>query len=405
MIAAVTVVASCGVLTVMSARPQGDFATEVAYRDVHGAVVVDVVLPDGNAYPFMVDTAAGSTVLDSKIAKRLGLRTAARVHAEDANARSDKLPVHVLKSLSLGQAVFKRVGVTAADLGPINAAFCNHLVGILGANVLTEGVLEIEHDPDIVRFARDRAALPTRRGGDTFAFSRGYWIPRIKLPLAAGVEHEFTIDTGYLDGTIDLSVDATTGFPETAEARCETTSTNAALFGRIDADPDAPCRALAWPDDMGPFPGVVAYESTENMLGQQLLALYTVRFDYPASRVTLWRNDRPAQASLDSVGFSLSRDDQGVFVRTVWKGSKPYRAGVRPGARVIQLNGAPPPQDHCDLAQPIDRDEVDLMLEGWSAPLRFPRVDQMKKHADLFSVHAAGVAARDPPLTPPEWLP
>lgn len=317
-----------------AAHSLGDAVTRVPYRrDTSGLVIVDVTLQDGQTYPFMLDTGYYTSVIDAGLAKRLGLRSRGSVRMSDFQT-TGRLPVVRLERLALGDVELGGVGAVTLD-GPWDGAACTEpFAGILGSNALAQGVVEIDDARGEVHFATGGARLPARSGGTTYAFAAGHRYPAIQVPLQ-GAPVTFLFDTGN-PTTIDVTPSLAAGISASPSIACTSRTSAHGTFGP-QTDTPQPCRAFVWPEvsGAGELEGIVAKEAGTNMLGAGLLPYFTARVDYGAGAVTLWRNDRPIDASWRSFGVDLACDESGgLFAGTLWTGSQAARAGIREGDRI-----------------------------------------------------------------------
>jgi hypothetical protein len=286
----------------------------------------------------MLDTGYATSAIDADLVERLRLRRRATMRIGDyATQRIGRLPVYRLAALRLGDARFTDVGAVAVD-GSWNGAGClEPFAGILGSNVLARGRVEIDSKTRSVHLAIGDARLPDRPGGIELPFTAGHMYPNVQVPFR-DAEATFLFDTGN-DTAIDILPSLSSRLSPSVSARCTSRTSASGTFGPRTDTPQ-PCRAFPWPAD-APLPqlaGVTAREANVNMLGAGLLPYFTARVDYPAGTVTLWRNDREIDTSLETTGLELVCDASGnLFVGALWHGTAAEAAGIREGNRVARI--------------------------------------------------------------------
>lgn len=330
-------VTGCGVLSSISAQPVRDSVTTVPYRSESGLVIVDVQLEDGDTYPFMLDTGFSTSAIDRDLVERLSLRRRGSVRMHDYQEHSGRLGVYTLRSLALGDAEFRDVGAIAVDGGWDGVSCTEPFAGILGSNVMALGAVEIDDRTKTVHLASGDAQLPPRSGGTTYSFTAGHLYPNVQVPIE-GTSMGFLFDTGN-PTAIDILPSITKNFPSSPSAVCASATSAWGLFGP-QTDAPQPCGAFVWPADVGApqLRGVVARDANTNMLGAGLLPYFTVRVDYKAGSITMWRNDHPIDTTMRSHGIDLACDESGaLFIGAVWQGSGAASAGVHEGDRVTEL--------------------------------------------------------------------
>jgi predicted aspartyl protease len=112
-----------------------DFAPMQVLRSAHGDVTaVAAVTIKGRTYPFVVDTGASGSVLDIRVARRLGLAPigeASKVTGVGGRVRA--VPI-IVRSWGLGPVPLPQLRIDAVRLP---GAHAGGPVGLLGADVLS----------------------------------------------------------------------------------------------------------------------------------------------------------------------------------------------------------------------------------------------------------------------------
>ena len=156
-----------------------------------GRPVVDVMLNGKGPLPFVLDTGAGGTVLESDLVRELGLPTVGEVHIGD--------PIHPhglaakqvkIDRLAIGGLTLSGTTATAVE----NSGFREHLGarGVLGMPLFSELLLTIDYAGGEVRIARGE--LPDPDGRDILSFRQDH---TIRVPITVGaVAIEADVDSG-----------------------------------------------------------------------------------------------------------------------------------------------------------------------------------------------------------------
>jgi hypothetical protein len=119
-------------------------------RALSGHVLVDVVLADGAVRKFIFDTGAGGTVIDSALAEKLNLeKSGEQALASVLGMQNAK--VYTAPSLSIGPATLIRPKLIGMDLEPFHETMGVRVEGIIGFDLLSQVVCEIELASNTIR--------------------------------------------------------------------------------------------------------------------------------------------------------------------------------------------------------------------------------------------------------------
>jgi predicted aspartyl protease len=327
------------------------------------AIFLDLA-PEGSAraLSLQLDTGANTTVLTPPFARSLGV-----------NVRSLKSSPYRRRT-RLGRDLLFQVSTGGSDQ---SARFAPFDYGLLGGDFLDDYVVELDYAARRVRFldperwsvpettsAADAAVLPFQLVGAR---------PVVEVRLD-GEPVKMLLDTGSPVGVIVGGRTAKTLVGETRPLRGFQMF---GVHGEIAAQL-AEARQLG----LGPFtienqPLIVAprglYQqgtASDSVIGHDLLALFTVRIDYPKRRLWLRRKAplegrllgldwAPARAS----GALLERRDDHVWVRFVAGGSAADRLGLAPNDLVEFLDAAPPPEDLAAVQAAISGGSVAVRVQ------------------------------------------
>ena len=169
----------------------------VPLRMEKGRPVVDVTVDGKGPFPFVLDTGAGGTVLESELAKELGLPEAGEVRIGDPiNPHSIAAKQFRIDRLAIGGAIFSGMVATAME----NGGFQQHLGarGILGMPLFAELLLTLDYGRGELRIGRGE--LPAPDGRELVALSRGFG-GTIRVPITvASLSIEADLDSGSAGG-------------------------------------------------------------------------------------------------------------------------------------------------------------------------------------------------------------
>lgn len=130
---------------------------ELAFQSSrHGLLIVDIEINGSGPYPFLVDTGAGATIFDTELIEELGLASAARLITVHGVIGVTEMPAYLGADLDLG-------GLSAApDLVLAHDLDLGDARGVLGSDVLTKFVIEIDNAANVLRIHTDGYRPPRR---------------------------------------------------------------------------------------------------------------------------------------------------------------------------------------------------------------------------------------------------
>ncbi len=141
---------------------------------------------------FLFDTGASGTIIDTSLAKKLGMPLIGAVDSTGIGGRSTS-QLFLAESVQLGGVRIEEVPVTSRDFSKKKSTYGIEVAGILGVDLLAQGIIVYDESKVEIEFH-----VP-----DTFKLPRGEWD---KMPIHNGkpairMEYEghvglFMIDTG-----------------------------------------------------------------------------------------------------------------------------------------------------------------------------------------------------------------
>ncbi len=164
------------------AKPAG----VVSRRVMTGHTMVRASLNGGEEKWFILDSGAGITVLDQKVADDLKLDAFGELPVLGIGGLV-KAQFHPLKTIAVGPVTLKEINAISIDLGMLRAVFGSEFAGIIGYDLLAHAVVEYDH-------ATPSVAIHDPK---TFTLSAGKWLRlrfNSKLPCV-----EATFENNYRD--------------------------------------------------------------------------------------------------------------------------------------------------------------------------------------------------------------
>ncbi len=230
---------------------------------------------------FLFDTGAGRTVLDRRVAVRVGLRPTAKSSIGGVGA--GRVPVDVVKGASL---LLDHLRLDGVDLYVTDTPETEHVDGIIGYDLLCSNVVTLDYqEPSIVITAP--SAFQYHGSGDVLPLQiRGRWPyvrGTLKVPGVDAVTDDFLVDTGSDDAVNHPVIRQSKG-------PLRETNTGSGGFGK------------SLPGVIGPnewfrigsttIPATVsaccaASEEVSRQLGSGVLSRFRITFNYPSRSIIL----------------------------------------------------------------------------------------------------------------------
>ncbi len=307
----------------------------VPYREVAGAIVIDVTLGEGSrTVPMILDTGA-PTIISEPVAEAFAGDAAGTVSSTSVDGQVFSNEVVVLPQLAIGGAVFSDVGAVVDQLEPGNPFYCLSEAGFIGASLMRTAVWQIDPQDGVVRIARSTDGLDHVDAAIGLAFTPASDLspsPLLELPVGDG-RLTVLLDSGS-DGWLaanpaDLAELGVT-IPEDAPSM--------AILGTT-ATASAVTRA-SWVE-AGPGGGGLPVAAMELLppgqanAGTDYLSRFVVTIDWPAGMVYL----DPIEAVTPSIPASATLAWDDGFVIGSYVDGLPANAGLGLSDEVLDIDG------------------------------------------------------------------
>jgi predicted aspartyl protease len=170
----------------------------VPYREIGGAIVIDVTLGSGDrSLPMILDTGA-PTILSEATARAYAGEAAGTVASISADGQVISNSVVPLARVSVGGAVFTDVGAVVGAIEPGNPFYCITDSGFIGASLMRTAVWQIDPQARHVTIAGSIDGLDHIDGATRLALTPASDIspsPLVELAVGEGTL-TFLLDTG-----------------------------------------------------------------------------------------------------------------------------------------------------------------------------------------------------------------
>lgn len=308
-------------------------------------VLIDGVMVNGKGpFRFLLDTgASGGGRVDSSLVEALNLQSTGEVIASDGSARQGPtMKLYRLDSLSVGPLSFTGVDVASRDYNANRPAHLGRIDGVLGFHLFREYLLTLDYPARTVTVSK--GSLPAPDGRTVLPVNNDDTLTGIDLQLA-GKRVNAVIDSGN-SGHLTVPGDMEKELRFTAAPQ---------VVGQA--------RTVSGPFEIksGTLDGMVRIGDLEFInpeitiagpvrrvnLGARFLAPLALTFDQKNARLRIERpagaaNAQPAQPKRYGLMIGMLPDGAGpIELNGAAPGSIAERAGIRPGDRLVAINGRP----------------------------------------------------------------
>jgi predicted aspartyl protease len=335
----------------------------VPYREVGGAIVIDVTLGSGDrSLPMILDTGA-PTIVSEATARAYAGEVAGTVASVSADGQVISSNVVPLAEVSVGGAVFTDVGAVVGAIEPGNPFYCMTDSGFIGANLMRTAVWQIDPRARRVTIAASTEGLDHIDGATRLELTPASDIspsPLVELPAGEG-SLTFLLDTGS-NGWLAANPQDLAGVGvELPDDPPTMTILGTGAAGSFST-------RVRWLDAaIGPEPLLLAVsealpEGVGNA-GTDYLSRFVVTIDWPGGSVYL----DPVAELLPSVPPSAALAWDEGFVVGSYVEDAPGNESLELGAGVARIDGqvvaGAPFADFCDHLL-ADDEELSFTLAG-----------------------------------------
>jgi hypothetical protein len=354
---------------------------ELAQNHIHFPITVN-----GHATTALFDTGADFTAIDAGVAKGFGLTGKGAFEVRGSGPESAETSIIAKPVLTIGEVEFPLQFAATLSLGALSLREGRPLNGIVGYNVISRFVVEVDYVKQELRF-RDPAKWTAPKGATAlpFYFRGNTPITEVKVTDRSG--HSATarllIDTGAR-GAVDLSKPFLTAHKIEPGPALEGPlgagigGATSQLVGRLAsielAGVTIPLPVTAFSTATG---GSDTNPDVDGILGDEVLRRFDVTIDYPHERLLLRKNSHFTQPfEYDMSGLLLVAVDakfDRVLVKNVLPSSPAAEAGLAAKDEIVSIDGKPA------AAMPLDALRALLRQEGKTYALRVRRGSEEKE--------------------------
>lgn len=307
-----------------------------------GRIFVPVTV-NGHPVTAILDSGAGTAVLDSSFAVSAGLKQLGAVPLSGENAIGAGALITGLE-IGLGGATLKNATVTTTDLRSLGVV----QPVVMGEDIFRGAVVDLDF-PGRRLALRDPAGFRPPAGAIAVSLVYDGADELVPLSIEGGPPAPFILDTGFpmalrISPHLAKAQDLLTGRPSVAisaggiggSAPGQIASVRGVSLGGVGFANVPVMFSNAWPS--------ASYtDRVQGLLGVALLSRFRVIVDWPAGRLYLIPAPGAATAPFarDRLGLIWTADGAAMRITGVQPGSPAARAGLKTGETIDTINGKP----------------------------------------------------------------
>lgn len=320
----------------------------IEFESARGLILIKGRINGSRPLSLLLDSGAGTSVIDESLIESLGLSQIGFETAEGAGGSVDAQRLQPVE-VQIGARVVGRIPFIGLPIKGIEAALGKTVDGILGCEFFEQGVVTIDYAEQVVHLG---APPFQNQATEVIAFQLDDGVPlvRIRMKLSDGrtIEGMFGLDTGAQRGLTFYAPftdeNQLLPFPGTAQTLQSggVGGQRGTIMGRLEeACLGRFCilRPLAVASPSAP-PGALDSTQRAGLLGYDILQQFTMSLDYARGEAYLTPNAHfgtPIES--DMVGIGLQPLPHGIAVTRVVPESPAEEAGIKVGDLLVQVNG------------------------------------------------------------------
>lgn len=232
---------------------------------------------------FVLDSGAAHTLLDAKVAERLGIRATGQ--SSIGGAGSGRVPVAVAKNgtVSIDGLRVSSIDFNLLDLAMLTDAWGRSLDGIIGYDLFCDSIVTIDYAAQrlTIQPATARVAIPRGASVLPLTIRKGWSFvdATIKVAGNAPITDQFLIDTGSQDAADHPIIRKSTGALRKIQSGNGIGNPTPGVVG------PAEWFRLGRFTIKAPTSSCCGNEATSRLIGAEVLSRFRVTFDYPHGRM------------------------------------------------------------------------------------------------------------------------
>lgn len=307
---------------------------------------------DRDTLDFYFDTGATSTLIDSSVAERLGIKSNYKQSVEGAGGKKT-YQLALNQQIGVGGIKLDSIHLILEDLTRLKEALNYPFDGIIGYPIMDNYLTEVNFEDKVIRlFDKDTVLDTSAFKTYDFTFDNGIPIPQLDVSIETNNSQTYKgkifFDSGAgLTLLVNSPFNKTHNLSSQADKRLTSSSDNLSVESTSEK---IAIKSLTLGDytftdlpiDLSyDTSGVSSYKGYLGILGSEIIDRFNYILDYKNKKLYLKPNQlykKPFEFPL--TGFSITEKEGMVVVSKVSPEGPAYQKGIRQGDVLISVNGA-----------------------------------------------------------------
>ena len=316
-----------------------NFITEIPFNFEYGLPIIKVEI-NQIEYNFLLDTGA-PTVLSPELYTTLNLDRLTKSKVLDSQGNEKEEDFVLIESIKINDIYFKNIGAVVSDFNRTFEVKCLNLDGIIGANLMSLAIWEIDYSTQMIRFTNSRNTLHINEDSYVLNFKpkRNQGTPKVDIFINQKKAKRITFDTGSnSDFSMNLSE-----FKDVI-----TSSKNIESFGNSSTGVygKGADRISVWSKVNSLKLGTLNLqnqilefeENASRTIGNKFLQNFKVVIDWNLNQINLSKIRDYANSQLLTFGFNYKVLNKKLYVGTIYKDSEAEKRGMQIDDEILSIN-------------------------------------------------------------------
>jgi predicted aspartyl protease len=317
----------------------------------------------GQPFNFLLDTGAPN-VITTEVAESLNLKKKKYGRVEDSQGGKKTLHAVKLPPVKIGELTFLGTAALVADMRAVPIFNCLEIDGLLGANLMSKAVWQIDFPNSVIRIANEIDKLQVDTGFVLAFQEKATRTPSLSLTVGTQAISGISLDYGSVNGLTLPKSDLDSSQLDQSPIY-SVGSSGIGIFGaQSDTIQYAPFSVQEFKEERI-FTRLRSSDS--RLLGTQILKHFRTTIDWSEGRIYL-EHLSDAWQVFSSFGFSFEIMGEDLGINLVYHPSPAAKGGLAVGQQIVKINGVSvSATDYCSLAQELkdlDRISMDYMDKG-----------------------------------------
>lgn len=339
----------------MPAPPPPDFAfargaasTTVPFQLLNNHIYLEVKLDGKGPFRLLCDT-GGSNIVTPELAKAIGLKTEGTLQGRGVGEKSEDVGLTKVQGIEIGDVTLRNQVFAVFPLGQFSNAEGVGVSGLVGYEVFKRFVVKVDYERSTLTLTLP-SAFQDQGSGTIVPFIFKGHIPQVDGEID-GIAGKFDIDTGSR-ASLDLlapfveknnlkaryapKIEAVTGWGVGGASRSQITRARMLKLGGVTVE--SPVTELSLQKQ-----GAFTDPYVAGNVGAGVLKRFNLTFDYTHQQIIFEKNANYAKPDVfDRAGMWTNQEGDAFVVLDVVAEGPAERAGLKPGDKILAIDGKPP---------------------------------------------------------------